>query len=818
MTPRIDAHQHFWRVARGDYFWLTPALPVLYRDFGPADIAPLLKANSIDATVLVQAAPTIAETRFMLEIADRTAWVAGVVGWIDFASPSAADDFSELAAHPKLVGVRPMIQDIADDQWVLRPELDPAFLAVEASGLVFDALALPRHLKNLLRRLDRHPDLRVVIDHCGKPQIRDRETEPWATDLARLARETNAFCKVSGMITEAAETWRTADLTPYFDHALEQFGPARLVWGSDWPVCTLAATYGHWFSAAETLASGLSQVDREAFFGGNAVRLYRLNAPEGAWRREDHGGRKLMTEMSTLSPKPRSGGPALPADSRQFVRLHPDDNVVVAAISLRRGTRLKDENVTLVGAVPLGHKIAAKRISSGGAVVKFGQVIGYATEEIEPGAHVHVHNCAMGEHDQDYRIGIDYRPVEHRDPGAATFRGIRRADGRVGTRNFIALCSTVNCSATVIRLIADRVDRSGILADYPHIDGIIALAHGTGCGMADSGEGFGNLERVLWGYATHPNVAAAVFVGLGCEVMQIGRLKAKYGFADDHFHTLTIQENGGTRRTVDTAVRMIEALLPKLPALERSEVPASELMVALQCGGSDGYSGVTANPALGRAADMLVQYGGTAILSETPEIYGAEQLLVRRAASTEVGQKLIDRIRWWEDYTRRNHGDMNNNPSPGNKAGGLTTILEKSLGAAAKGGTSPLADVALYAEKIATKGLVFMDSPGYDPASATGQIASGCQIVCFTTGRGSAFGSKPAPTIKLATNSRLFEAMPDDMDINCGDIIDGGATIESKGEDIFKKILAVASGERSKSEILGLGDNEFVPWQIGAVM
>jgi len=527
-----------------------------------------------------------------------------------------------------------------------------------------------------------------------------------------------------------------------------------------------------------------------------------------------------MTEKPNarlLTPAGRADTSVL-APARRFVRLHPEDNVVVAAVSLPTGTVLDGEGVTVAKAVPMGHKVASRAIASGAPVVKFGQIIGYATEDIAPGAHVHVHNCAMGEHDQQYAIGVDYRPVQYRDPRGATFKGLRRADGRVGTRNFIALCSTVNCSATVIRMIADRVNRSGMLADYPHIDGAIALSHGTGCGMADAGEGFDNLERVLWGYATHPNVAAAIFVGLGCEVMQIGRLKAKYGFAEGHFHTLTIQESGGTRRTIDIALRMIEGLLPALPAMERTDVPASELMVALQCGGSDGYSGVTANPALGRAADILVEYGGAAVLAETPEIYGAEQLLVRRAASQAAGEKLIERIRWWEDYTRRNKGDMNNNPSPGNKAGGLTTILEKSLGAAAKGGTSPLADVALYGEKITSKGFVFMDSPGYDPASVTGQVASGCQIVCFTTGRGSAFGSKPAPTIKLATNSRLYAAMPDDMDINCGDIVEGTATIESKGEEIFRKILAVASGERSKSEDLGLGDNEFVPWQIGAVM
>ncbi len=431
-----------------------------------------------------------------------------------------------------------------------------------------------------------------------------------------------------------------------------------------------------------------------------------------------------MSENSNVSTLAPAGATAPHAPARRFVRLHPDDNVVVAAVSLPTGTKLEGENATVARAVPMGHKIATRPISKGEAVLKFGQIIGFATDDIPPGAHVHVHNCAMGEHDQNYRIGVDFKPVQYRDPTKATFKGLRRADGRIGTRNYIALCSTVNCSATAIRMIADRVNHSGMLADYPHIDGAIALSHGTGCGMADAGDGFDNLERVLWGYATHPNVAAAIFVGLGCEVMQIGRLKAKYGFDEDHFHTLTIQEAGGTRRAVENAVRMIAELLPSLPVIERTDVAASELMVALQCGGSDGYSGITANPALGHAADILVRYGGTSVLAETPEIYGAEQLLLRRAASEEAGQKLIERIRWWEDYTRRNKGDMNNNPSPGNKAGGLTTILEKSLGAAAKGGVAPLADVLDYGEKITTKGFVFMDSPGYDPASVTGQIAA----------------------------------------------------------------------------------------------
>jgi altronate hydrolase len=379
----------------------------------------------------------------------------------------------------------------------------------------------------------------------------------------------------------------------------------------------------------------------------------------------------------------------------------------------------------------------------------------------------------------------------------------------------------VNCSATVVRRAADQINTSGLLDDFPNIDGVVAFAHGTGCAMAMNSPGFSNLQRVLWGHATHANVGAAVFVGLGCEVMQVARMKAQFDESREggqRFHGLTIQDTGGTTKTIARIVEMVSELLPEVNRVSREAIPASELKLALQCGGSDGFSGITANPALGAASDLLVGMGGTAILAETPEIYGAEQLLLRRAASDEVAAKLIERIEWWEKYTAINGGSMDNNPSPGNKAGGLTTILEKSLGAAAKGGTTPLTDVLQYAEISATPGFAFMDSPGYDPASVTGQIASGCQVVCFTTGRGSAFGSKPAPTIKLATNDRVYRAMTDDMDINCGDIITSGASIEAKGAEILEMVLRVASGEQSKSEALGLGDNEFVPWQIGAVM
>jgi altronate hydrolase len=377
----------------------------------------------------------------------------------------------------------------------------------------------------------------------------------------------------------------------------------------------------------------------------------------------------------------------------------------------------------------------------------------------------------------------------------------------------------VNCSATVARYIADAFNASGRLADYPNIDGVSAFCHATGCGMADSGEGYENLQRTLWGYARHPNFAGILMVGLGCEVNQIPFLLDAYGLEiGDSFQTMTIQESGGTRRTVEEGVARITAMLASANDVVRETVPASELMVALQCGGSDAYSGITANPAMGAAVDLLVAQGGTGILAETPEIYGAEHLLTRRAVRREVGEKLVARIRWWEDYTARNHGTMDNNPSPGNKAGGLTTILEKSLGAAAKGGTTNLTGVYKYAEPVDTRGFVFMDSPGFDPASITGEVASGANLVTFTTGRGSVYGCKPAPSVKLATNSQMYERMAEDMDINCGVIADGEKTVQQVGREIFDYMLEIASGRPSKSEALGFGDNEFIPWQVGAVM
>ncbi len=502
------------------------------------------------------------------------------------------------------------------------------------------------------------------------------------------------------------------------------------------------------------------------------------------------------------------------------VRLHKDDNVVVAMSSLKAGSRLVPEGVETTTNVPRGHKAATAAIGEGSPVVKYGQIIGFASQAIAPGDHVHTHNCAFSAFERDYAYGEDVRPVTMAgENGLLTFQGFKRTNGKVGTRNYIAVCSSVNCSATVSRYIADAFNRTDALNSFPNVDGVVAFSHGTGCGMAGGGEGFDNLERVLWGMASHPNVGAVLMVGLGCEVFQIPRMTQKYGLGEtDRFHSMTIQGSGGTRKTLEQGVARITEMLPLVNEAKRETVPASELTVALQCGGSDAYSGITANPALGVATDLLVAQGGTGVLAETPEIYGAEHLLTRRAASREVGEKLIERIKWWEAYTERNSGSMDNNPSPGNKAGGLTTILEKSLGAAAKGGSTPLQGVFNYAEQVNRKGFVFMDTPGYDPASITGQVAGGSNIVCFTTGRGSAYGCKPAPSIKLATNTPMFTNMEEDMDINCGDIADGEMSVEEKGAEILQTILRVASGEKTKSEELGLGDNEFVPWQIGAVM
>lgn len=499
------------------------------------------------------------------------------------------------------------------------------------------------------------------------------------------------------------------------------------------------------------------------------------------------------------------------------VRLDPSDNVVTATRALEVGVAV--EQSTTRALIPSGHKIATSQILKGEAIRKYAQIIGYAAQDIAAGDHVHTQNVEFRNTDADYEFSTDLRPVTpvpeaERD----TFMGYQRENGRVGTRNYIAIVTSVNCSATAARTIANHFTPD-ILAAYPNVDGVVAFVHGTGCGMAGDGDGFEALQRVMWGYARHPNHAGVLMVGLGCEMNQIDWLLEAYGLKQsDTFQVMNIQTVAGLRKTVELGIKKIEAMLPIANEATRTPCPASELMVALQCGGSDAWSGITANPALGYACDLLTAQGGTGVLAETPEIYGAEHLLTRRATDQATGDRLVGLIKWWEDYTERNKGSMDNNPSPGNKAGGLTTILEKSLGAAAKGGTSPLMGVYKYAEPVSARGFTFMDSPGYDPASVTGQIAGGCNLVCFTTGRGSAFGSKPSPTIKIATNSAMAKRMNEDMDIDAGTILTEGVSLEEKGREIYEMFLRVASGEMSKSEAQGLGDYEFVPWQIGAVM
>ena len=494
------------------------------------------------------------------------------------------------------------------------------------------------------------------------------------------------------------------------------------------------------------------------------------------------------------------------------------DNVAIAVKSISKDDSIGELGLSARADIPKGHKIAKRAIPNGEAIFKYGQIIGRSTIDISAGEHVHTHNIEFTDHKLGYEFSTEIQNISNVEI-KEEFLGYHRDDGTVGTRNYIGILTSVNCSGSVAKFVAEEAEKSGLLKRYKNVDGVVPIVHGSGCGMANSGEGYDLLFRTLSGYARNPNFAAILLIGLGCEVMEINDLVGKSRLkSKETFRYMTIQNEGGTSRTIERGISTLKELLEYADQCVRKPASVSKLTVGLQCGGSDGYSGITANPALGVASDILVQNGGTSILSETPEIYGAEHLLTRRALTEEIGKKLLDRISWWETYTARNGGEMNNNPSPGNKRGGLTTILEKSLGAVAKGGVSPLAGVFEYGEKINTHGFVYMDSPGYDPCSVTGQIASGANIIVFTTGRGSVSGYKPTPCIKLSTNTSMYRRMSGDMDLDCGDIIEKGVNLEEKGKQIFEQIVRVASGQKTKSEELGFGGLEFVPWQIGAVM
>jgi altronate hydrolase len=524
-----------------------------------------------------------------------------------------------------------------------------------------------------------------------------------------------------------------------------------------------------------------------------------------------------------LSAQPQA---ALPLD-KVAIRLHPTDDVAIARQHLPAGQVLEVSefsNITTTQLVPSGHKFALHAIAAGEPIRRYGQVIGFASRAIAPGEHVHTHNVSVLEFTRDYAYGADVRSVDYvPEAERRTFMGYKREDGRAGTRNYIAVISSVNCSAHTSRQIAHAFTHER-LSDYPNVDGVIALTHGSGCATRIGGEDYVLLQRTLAGMACNPNVAAYIIVGLGCEANQISELISNYSSVFDrqaraHLRRphLTIEDIGGIRKTVQAGVEAIEELLPTANAVQRTPQPISELMVALQCGGSDGWSGVTANPMLGMMVDELVRQGGSAVLAETPEIYGAEHLLTRRAISRDVGEKLIERVHWWEEYCRIRGLEIDNNPAPGNKAGGLTTIYEKSLGAVAKGGTTPLMGVYEYAQQVTACGFTFMDTPGYDPVATTGQVAGGCNLVIFTTGRGSCFGYKPAPSIKICTNTETYERMTDDMDVNAGRVLEG-VPMQQAAAELLDLAVAVASGQPSKSEAQDVGEAEFVPWNLGGVL
>jgi altronate hydrolase len=503
-----------------------------------------------------------------------------------------------------------------------------------------------------------------------------------------------------------------------------------------------------------------------------------------------------------------------------FIRLDPADNVIVARMPVAANTAVPVEGrgaaIVTLHDVPAGHKIAARFITKGEAVRKYDTVIGYASEDLPPGTWMHSHNILFDEVEKDYAFSCSYKPTDYvPEAERAAFRGILREDGRVATRNYVGVFTLGNAGATAARKIAAHFTPDRLEA-FPMVDGVAPFAHEGGHGMERSGEAMALLRRTIGGTIRNPNNAAALIIASGEESNDLEGFLREQGLEPGPaLRTLVLAESGGLRRGVEAGIALVKEMLPTANAVTRQPLPVSHLTVGMQCGGSDGFSGLSANPALGAAMDILIRQGGTAILSETPEIFGVEQTLTARARTPEVGQKLVDRMNWWLSHTEGRDCQINGRVSPGNNAGGLANILEKSLGGAKKGGSTGLMEVYEYAEPVTQKGFVFMDTPGYDPVSATGQIAGGANMIIFTTGRGSCFGSLPAPTIKLASNTTMYERMKSDMDVNTGLVIDGEATVQEMGRLIFDQLLRHASGERTKSEISGMGANEFIPWPIG---
>ena len=502
------------------------------------------------------------------------------------------------------------------------------------------------------------------------------------------------------------------------------------------------------------------------------------------------------------------------------VLLHAGDSVAVAITDIAAGDGIGGGVIALTD-IPTGHKVAVTAIDAGDTVIKYGQAIGIATAPVAKGAHVHSHNLSMGGDASAFPLAQHARGAPKSSSSSragqepAYFRGYRRDGGRAGTRNHIGVIASVNCSATVVHEIVHQANRQ-LLPGFKNVDGIVPIAHQSGCGIARNDQGYAILQRTMRGFQEHPNFGAILVIGLGCETMSTSEFLPTHR-DPRRYRRFDIQSAGGTSAAIEQGLRHVRSLMEAANDDRREPIAASELIVGLQCGGSDGLSGITANPAMGKAVDRLVSLGGTALLSETPELFGAEHLLLSRATTPEVASALRAKIVWWVDYARRYGIELDNNPSPGNKKGGLTTVLEKSLGAVAKGGQTALRDVIDYAQPTRHRGLVFMDSPGFDPCSATGQVASGANVLLFSTGRGSCFGCKPTPSIKLASNTEVYLRMSTDMDLDCGRIVQG-APLSEVGREIFDLLIEVASGQKTKSETLGYGDHEFVPWRLGAVL
>jgi altronate hydrolase len=504
-----------------------------------------------------------------------------------------------------------------------------------------------------------------------------------------------------------------------------------------------------------------------------------------------------------------------PTAETSTIHLHPSDNVAIARVPLGVGqmVRVAGRELYTASAIPAGHKMALRDIAAGEHVIRYGCAIGRASTAIHAGEHVHAQNLAFEETAISDELPVTERAAAARVGEVPAFLGYERSDGRAGTRNYIAVAAASNCAAHTVELIAARFPAESLPEG---VDGVVAFPHSEGCGHT-IGPDTRQLQRVISGVLDHPNVAGGVLLGLGCEMNRVQNYFAQETWRSERLVGLTLQSSGGTRAAVEAGVREVQRMIDAAAATRRVSIPASKIVLGLNCGGSDSFSGISANPALGVCSDLLAGVGAAAVLAETTEIFGAEQLLLRRARSRDVAEKLVHYVRLYKRYLSQFGGSsFDDNPTPGNKEGGLTNIVEKSLGAVAKGGTSTLMDVVDYAERVVSPGLVFMNTPGYDPVSLTGLAAGGVNLIAFTTGRGSAIGFPTVPVLKIATNSDMYSNMLDNMDVNAGRILDGDASVEEIGREIFERLLEVASGRRTCSEVLG--HKEFVPWRIGPVL